>query len=90
MNLTRPQRTLLIKSTFAEKLNIDFAPIVIDEITLIGSRCGPFEPALHALAEKKVDVKPLITKVLPLRRGVEAFDIASESETVKVLLKVAP
>ncbi|MFQ6093152.1 MAG: alcohol dehydrogenase catalytic domain-containing protein, partial [bacterium] len=88
--LVRPQGTLILKSTFSERLNLDLTPVVIDEITVVGSRCGPFGPAIDALAEKAVDVRPLITRTVPLEKAREAFDLASEGETLKVLLKVAP
>jgi len=86
--LVRPGGTLILKSTLSERLRIDTAPLVIDEITVVGSRCGPFEPAIGALAKKAVDVRPLITHILPLERGEEAFDLASDRETLKVLLSV--
>ncbi|WDT74453.1 MAG: hypothetical protein MPW16_14460 [Candidatus Manganitrophus sp.] len=66
---------------------MDLAKVVIDEVTVVGSRCGPFEPALEALGQKKVDVYPLITEVFPLKRGKQAFRKAAEKGVLKVLLR---
>ncbi|MBI3805269.1 MAG: hypothetical protein HY282_16080 [Nitrospirae bacterium] len=60
---------------------------MIDEVTVVGSRCGPFKPALEALAQKKIDVRPLITDVFPLKKGKEAFRRAADREVLKVLLQ---
>jgi threonine dehydrogenase-like Zn-dependent dehydrogenase len=60
---------------------------VIDEISVVGSRCGPFAPALRALAERRVDVDPLVSGEYPLGRGVEAFDGAARRDVMKVLLR---
>ena len=57
------------------------------ERTVLGSRCGPFKPALEALSQKKVDVQPLIAEVFPLKRGKEAFRKAAERGVLKVLLR---
>jgi len=64
----------------------DLSPIVIHEIELIGSRCGPFETALAALAEEKVDVVSLISRRLRLRDGEEALRVAREKDVIKVLM----
>jgi threonine dehydrogenase-like Zn-dependent dehydrogenase len=85
---TRPRGTLVLKSTVAERPELDLAPIVIDEITVVGSRCGPFEPALQALAGGQIETDPLISDTLPLERGVEAFERASERGVLKVLLEI--
>jgi len=60
----------------------------VDEITLIGSRCGPFEPAMWALAGRKVDVDSMISAVYPLDQGIEALKRASLPGVLKVLLKM--
>lgn len=90
LQLAHPQGMVVLKSTYSEKGNFDLAPIVMNEITVVGSRCGPFDAALHALVESTVDVKPLITKIMPLERGEEAFGIACEKESLKVLLEISP
>lgn len=84
--LVRPRGTIVLKSTYAGRLSLDAAPLVIDEITLVGSRCGPFEPALRALTEGRVDPRPLIAAVRPLSQGVEAMAQAGVRGTLKVLL----
>ncbi|MDH3974086.1 MAG: alcohol dehydrogenase catalytic domain-containing protein [Deltaproteobacteria bacterium] len=87
MKLVRPEGTIVLKSTLAGERTFDFNQLVIDEITLIGSRCGPFEPAIKALENKSADVKPLMSKVFTLENGLEAFDYAAQKGTLKVLLK---
>ncbi|HIK09202.1 MAG TPA: alcohol dehydrogenase catalytic domain-containing protein [Oscillatoriaceae cyanobacterium M33_DOE_052] len=82
----RPRGTLVLKSTYAGNLSIDASALVVDEITLIGSRCGPFKPALQLLAENKVDVVPLIQACYPLREGLAAFEHAQQRGVLKVLL----
>ena len=82
----RSRGILVLKSTYAGALTIDASSLVVDEITLLGSRCGPFAPALELLAEHRVDVKPLIQAKYPLDRGLEAFDRARQRGTLKVLV----
>jgi threonine dehydrogenase-like Zn-dependent dehydrogenase len=85
LRLVRPRGTILLKSTVADRGTLDLAPIVIDEIRVQGSRCGPFAPALRALAERRVDVEPLITATYPLKEGVTAFERAAQAGVLKVL-----
>lgn len=85
LSKTCPCGTLILKSTLAGKENLDLAPVVIDEISILGSRCGPFAPALMAL-EAQIDVKPLISAVYPLDMALNALDQAIQPETLKVLL----
>jgi threonine dehydrogenase-like Zn-dependent dehydrogenase len=61
-----------------------FAPIVIDEISIVGSRCGPFAPALRLLEKNLIDVESMISAELPLARGVEAFELAATPGMLKV------
>jgi len=61
--------------------------MVINECTLIGSRCGPFEPALKALASGKIDLQPLISEIYPFRNGAAGFKAAAQKGRLKVLLK---
>jgi threonine dehydrogenase-like Zn-dependent dehydrogenase len=84
---TRPRGTLVLKSTVAEGADLNLAPLVIDEITVVGSRCGPFAPALAALVGGGVDVRSLIAAELPLARGVEALELAAQPGVAKVLLR---
>lgn len=78
---------IVLKTTCAGRPKVDLAKVVIDEVTIVGSRCGPFKPALEALAQKKIDVRPLITEVFPLKKGEEAFRKAAERGGLKVLLR---
>jgi threonine dehydrogenase-like Zn-dependent dehydrogenase len=82
----RPRGTLVLKSTFAGDSTLNLSAIVVDEIAIVGSRCGPFAPALAALAAGAVNVTPLIEARLPLADGVEAMARASIPGTLKVLL----
>ena len=84
----RPRGTLVLKSTYAGKLSLDASALVVDEITLIGSRCGPFAKALDLLAQDKVDVQPLIQARYPLGKGLEAFERAQQRGVLKVLLEM--
>jgi threonine dehydrogenase-like Zn-dependent dehydrogenase len=84
----RSRGTLVLKSTYAGKLSLDASALVVDEITLIGSRCGPFTPALKLLAEGKIDVKPLINASFPLSEGLAAFEYAQTRGVMKVLLEM--
>ena len=86
MMLTRPRGIIVLKSTVAHGTPINLAPLVIDEITVIGSRCGPFKPALKALARGLVDVRPLISAVFPPGEAKKAFAAARNRNNLKVLL----
>ena len=87
LELVRPRGTIVLKSTYAGSWEIDLAPIVIHEIHLAGNRCGPFPDALQLLAEHKIQVDPLVSRVEPLQRGVEAFAAAADPQNVKILLQ---
>jgi len=82
----RPRGTLVLKSTVAAEHSLSLAPLVIHEITVLGSRCGPFKPALEALAAGKIQVRPMIAETRPLTDGVAAIEAAARSGTLKVLL----
>jgi threonine dehydrogenase-like Zn-dependent dehydrogenase len=82
----RPRGTLVLKSTFAGDTALDLSAIVVDEITIVGSRCGPFAPALAALASGAVVVAPLVEARLPLADAVDAVARAGSPGTLKVLL----
>lgn len=85
--LVKPRGTIVLKTTVAKMDLFDLNRLVIDEVTLVGSRCGPFDAALSALAKKEVDVKPLISRRMPLRDGVEAMKLASTPMSApKILL----
>jgi len=84
----RPRGTLVLKSTYAGNLSLDASSLVVDEIALIGSRCGPFPAALELLAAEKVDVQPLIHAHYPLSQGLAAFEHAQSRGVLKVLLEM--
>lgn len=86
---TRPRGTLVLKSTVAEHPGVDLAPLVIHEIRVVGSRCGPFEPALRALAEGSVETDALIDARLPLEQGPGALERARSPGALKVLIDTA-
>lgn len=86
MQLVRPRGTIVLKSTVADGKALNLAPIVIDEINVIGSRCGPFREALKALSEKSVDVTSMIHRRMKLEQGVDAMELAAKPGVLKVLL----
>ena len=86
MAAVRPGGTLVLKSTMAGGEPIDLTPLVVDEITLIGSRCGPFPAALASMARRRYPLERLVTARFPLSRGVEAFAEASRPGALKVLV----
>ena len=86
----RPQGTLVLKSTYPQPLKLDIATLVVDELRLVGSRCGPFDAALRLLQEQRVEVESLIDARYPLTAGVEAFAHSRRPGVLKVLLKMEP
>ena len=90
LRLVRPRGVILLKSTFMPRADapIDLAPVVINEVQVIGSRCGPFPDAIGMLLRREVDVVSLITRRTTLERGVDALRLAEEPEQVKVLMEV--
>lgn len=87
LSIVRPLGTVVAKSTVAAHHSLDLAPIVIHEISVIGSRCGPFGPALEALRTNAVSVHPLLEEIYPLARGVEALRAAGRPGALKYLLE---
>jgi len=88
LELVRPEGTVVLKTTVAHPTAFDMAPPVVNEIRIVGSRCGPFRPALEALAKNDVEVLPLVTERYPLSEAVTAFARAQNAEVMKVLLLV--
>lgn len=82
-----PRGTVVMKSTVHGLVSIDTAPAIVNEITLVGSRCGRFEPALRLLASGKVRVDDLIDDEFPLDRAPEAFERAATRGALKMLLR---
>ncbi len=87
IGMTQPRGTIVLKSTVHGDVSFDSAPLIVNEISLIGSRCGRFEPAIKLLQEKAVNVQPLISSEFPLSRAVEAFAEAQRPGVLKVLLR---
>ena len=86
LDLLRPQGTLVLKSTFHGATPVDAARVVVEEITVVGSRCGRFAPALDLLARGAVEVEDLISDVLPLDRAAAALSRAAAPGVLKILL----
>ena len=87
LRLVRPLGTLILKSTFHGNANLDLTKLVVDEITVIGSRCGPFAPALRLLAQQVINVQALIDDEYPLSEAIAAFDHAAQPGIRKILLR---
>lgn len=88
LRLVRPRGTIVLKTTVAGRQRLAWAPLVIDEVTVVGSRCGPFDRALAALEAGQVRVEPLISDRFDLSRGLEALHRAQAKPVMKVLLEM--
>ena len=87
LSLVKPRGVLVLKSAIATGKELNLAPIVINEITVLGSRCGQFPPALNLLAKHRIDFKPFISAVYSIDDAIEAFEANKSKETLKVLIK---
>jgi 2-desacetyl-2-hydroxyethyl bacteriochlorophyllide A dehydrogenase len=87
VTMCEPRGTIIMKSTVHGLVTIDTAPVIVNEITLVGSRCGRFEPAIRLLASGKVNVEDLISDEFPLDRAPQAFARAATKGVLKVLLR---
>ncbi len=87
LSLVKPRGTLVLKSTIAADEGLNLASVVVNEVTIIGSRCGLFAPAMRLFENKKIDVKPLISHILPFEKALDAFELNKKKEVIKVLLK---
>jgi threonine dehydrogenase-like Zn-dependent dehydrogenase len=90
LRLAEPRGIVVMKSTFHDAARFDTAKLVVDEITLLGSRCGNFAAALDLLRGKKVRVQELVSKTFPLDAGFEAFEYLDQNSCLKVLLAPRP
>ena len=88
MGLTKPRGVLVLKSTVATGKELNLAPIVIDEITVLGSRCGQFGPALRLLKNNRIDFKPFISGIYSIDDALEAFEANKSKESLKILIKM--
>jgi threonine dehydrogenase-like Zn-dependent dehydrogenase len=89
LTLVRPRGTIVLKTTVAGSQELAWAPFVIDEVTLVGSRCGPFDRAIKGLERGEVDVRPLLADRFDLSDGIRALSRAQEPGVLKVLLDIA-
>lgn len=87
--LVRPRGVVVLKSTYHGDVRVSLTMAVVDEVALVGSRCGPFPPALRLLRDRLVDVAPLVGETLPLSMGIHAFSRAGSPGALKVLLRMA-
>jgi threonine dehydrogenase-like Zn-dependent dehydrogenase len=86
LKVVRPRGTIVVKTTVAESGLVDLNSIVIHEVTLIGSRCGPFPPSIRMIEQGRVDVLSLVNRVFKLEEGLRAFEYASRKDVLKVLI----
>ena len=86
LGLVAPRGTVVLKTTVAGETTLTLAPVVIDEVTVVGSRCGPLDKAVEWLAAGRVEVEPLIEAAYPLSEGIEAFRDAARRGARKILL----
>ena len=86
VSMTRPRGTVICKSTVHGQVALDMAPVIVNEISLVGSRCGRFEPALKLLAGNKINTAEMIAGRLPLSEAPRAFTFAAQKGILKVLL----
>jgi threonine dehydrogenase-like Zn-dependent dehydrogenase len=82
----RPRGTLVMKSTYKGEMSVNFSSIVVDEINIVGSRCGPFEPALRLMEKRQVDPSALIAAEFRLGEALSAFERAAQPGVLKVLV----
>jgi threonine dehydrogenase-like Zn-dependent dehydrogenase len=86
LSFVKPRGTVVLKSTTAADMTINLSAAVVDEITITGSRCGPFAPAIECLSAHRIDVRPLISAVYPFELSLKAFDEAAAEGRLKVLV----
>lgn len=89
LGFVKPRGTVVLKTTVAGEHQLSLAPVVIDEVSVVGSRCGPFATALNALRTGSVKVAPLISARFDLDDAVEAFALAQASRALKILIDVS-
>ncbi|MFP5261671.1 MAG: MDR/zinc-dependent alcohol dehydrogenase-like family protein [Blastocatellia bacterium] len=89
LNLVKPAGMIVLKSTHQSPTPLDMSQVVVNEIKIIGSRCGRFRPAIDFMADDPADLRRLISAELPLEDGLAAFEMAATPETMKVILRVS-
>jgi threonine dehydrogenase-like Zn-dependent dehydrogenase len=88
LELVRPEGTIVLKTTCAQPTTVELSGPVVSEVKIIGSRCGPFRPALDALTMGNVEVRPMISETYELKDAVHALERASSPDVIKVLIHV--
>lgn len=88
LKLVKPRGTVVLKSTHHSSSSLDASLIVVNEIRVVGSRCGRMRHAIDFLARHQVDLSDLVSERLPLEKGLRAFDIAAASSSMKVILQM--
>ncbi len=88
LDLVRPEGTIALKSTVADTASIDTNRLVINEVTMIGSRCGPFTKALSAMKDGSVKTDWLVNETVPLDNGLRALELAERRDTIKILISM--
>lgn len=88
LGIVKPRATVVLKSTHQGSTPLEMSQLVVNELTIVGSRCGRFRPAIELLAGGHVDLSPLISRRFPLEEGVRAFEEAAAAENMKVILQI--
>ena len=88
LEIVKPMGTIVLKSTHQGSTTVEMSQVVVNEVTIVGSRCGRFGPAIDALASGKLDLSPLISQRIPLDEGLRAFEAAAARENMKVILQI--
>lgn len=86
VSLVKPRGTVILKSTVHGEVAVDTAPVIVNEVTLVGSRCGRFEPALDLLRTGKINLPPMLSGTFPLKEAPRAFKEAAKRGVLKILL----
>jgi len=88
LELVRPRGTVVLKSTYTGGSKTNLAPAVVDEVQILGSRCGPFPEAINALARQAIEVRSMISKTFALEQAADAFAAAADPSNLKVLFRI--
>ena len=88
LELVAPDGKIALKTTISEEYSIDLASVVVNEVTIQGSRCGPFPPAIQVLTDKKIKLDPFISKIFPIDEALEALEYARQPGTIKSILQI--
>ncbi len=88
LGIVKPRGKIIIKTTVAKRGPLDLNRVVVNEISLIGSRCGPFRPAIDAIGSREIDLYSLISDKFELKDGLTAFQNAKRKDALKIILKM--